>query len=376
MALYKCQMCGGELIKNQDGTYECLSCGTVQTVEVNKKLTSKDNSDVVPIEIYESTYISAKKALEEADFENAAKLFARIGDYRDSTEKLSQCQSAIDEKQRAKIYECAYRIMASASTEKEYMNACNLFAKIEDYKDASIFKSSCSSAAEQCRMNEVYEKACSLAENQSIHFLSRAVELFNSIPNYKDSVQKRDLCLTSINQQQKEIFERNAALLSKTRKQEKQRKKKKVIIIISIVCLIVLIIGITKIVHNVNRIDISITDVSSKNDNKYYYVYTDFTINNQTGATIDYLEVTTYFKDSKGKTVGTMTSTFGSSYGNSTLNLKAHKKTIEETYLSEWYSSSSMSDLFVTLYNNGIDGLTITYEITYVKWSDGHTYRR
>lgn len=378
MAVLRCKMCGGELVKGSDGLFLCQSCGSIQTLEDNKEPVTQNikSKNAIPIEVYESTYISAVKLLEKADFDEAAKLFARIEDYRDAAIKLSQCQTAIDEKQRDEIYECAYRIMTSATTEKEYLNASSLFGKIEGYKDSSVLKTSCSSAAEQCRTAEVYEKACSLAANQSIHFLSQAVELFNTIPNYKDSTQKRDSCLDLINRQQKELSEKNAAL-AKAREQKKQKKKKIIIaVIVAIACIITLKIGITKIAHNANNIEVSITDVSSKSDNKYYYVYTDFTIENHTSATIDYLEVTTYFKDGKGKSVGTMTSTFGSNYGNSSLNLKAHKKTIEETYLSEWYSSSSMSDLFVTLYNNGTDGLTITYEITYVKWSDGHTYRR
>jgi len=377
MAVLRCKMCGGELVKGADGLFLCQSCGSIQTLEDNKEpeLPNIKSNNSISIEIYESTYISAIRLLEKADFNEAAKLFARIEDYRDSAIKLSQCQAAIDEKQRAEIYECAYHIMTSATTEKEYLSASSLFGKIEGFKDSSVLKASCSSAAEQCRTAEAYEKACSFAANQSIHFLSQAVELFNTIPNYKDSTQKRNLCLELINQQQKELSEKNAAL-AKAREEKKQKNRKIIIaVIIAIVCFITVKIGITKIVHNANNIDISITDVSSKSDNKYYYVYTDFTIENRTGATIDYLEVTTYFKDD-GKSVGTMTSTFGSSYGNSSLNLKAHTKTIEETYLSEWYSSSSMSDLFVTLYNNGIDGLTITYEITCIKWSDGHTYKR
>jgi len=378
MAVLRCKMCGGELVKGSDGLFLCQSCGSIQTLEENKEQEPQNikSNTSIPIEIYESTYISAIRLLEKADFNEAAKLFARIEDYRDSAIKLSQCQAAIDEKQRAEIYECAYRIMASATTEKEYLSAIRLFGKIEGFKDSSVLKASCSSAAEQCRTAEIYEKACSFAANQSIHFLSQAVELFDTIPQYKDSIQKKEFCLDLLNRQQKELLERNAAL-AKARERKKRRKKKIIIaIIVAIACSITVKVGITKIVHNANNIDISITDVTSKCDNKYYYVYTDFTIENHTGATIDYLEVTTYFKDDKGKSVGTMTSTFGSSYGKSSLNLKACDKAIEETYLSEWYNSSSMSDLFVTLYNNGLDGLTITYEITYIKWSDGNTYRR
>ncbi len=378
MAVLRCKMCGGELVKRTDGLFLCQSCGSIQTLEDNKESATqrRGSHDEIPIEIYESTYASAEKLLAKANFDEAAKLYARIEDYRDSAAKFSLCRSAIEKKEREDIYECAYRIMTSATTEREYLNACSLFGKIEGYKDSSVLKTSCSSAAEQCRSAVVYEKACSFAANQSIHFLLQAVELFNTIPSYKDSKQKRDCCLDLINRQQNQLSEKNAALVKARNQKKKRRKIIIVAVIAAIVCGIALKIGITKITHSVNDIEISITDVTPKSDSKYYYLYTDFTIINNTGATIDYLEVTAYFKDSKGKSVGTMTSTFGSSYGNSSLNLKAHQKTIESTYLSEWYNSSSMSDLFVTLYNDGMNGLTVSYEIICVEWSDGNSYSR
>ena len=113
-----------------------------------------------------------------------------------------------------------------------------------------------------------------------------------------------------------------------------------------------------------------------ESDETYYYATMDFEIKNKTGSTIDYIEVTTYFSDKNGKSIGTMTSNFGATYSSSSLNLKANDKVIEEIYLSERKSASYFDSLFVELYENGIDDLVITHEITQVIWSDKYRYSR
>ncbi len=131
----------------------------------------------------------------------------------------------------------------------------------------------------------------------------------------------------------------------------------------------------TKRSHNPDKIKVEITSCESKYDNTYYYVYTDFTIENNTSATLSYVEVVTYFKDQNGKIIGTMNSQLGSSYGSgSGLNIAAGETGIKETYLSEYQSSSSYSNLFIELYNHGLSNVTITYEITNAVWSDGYRY--
>ena len=158
------------------------------------------------------------------------------------------------------------------------------------------------------------------------------------------------------------------------------RKMRTVLLVIAcIMCVVGVVLSNNhskQLAHKPENIKIEIVSSESKYDDRYYYVYTDFKIDNNTGATIDYIAVTTYFTDKNGKSIGTMTSNFGSSYSDTALNLKEGDSVTKETYLSEWRSSSSYSKLFAELYNNGIDNLIITYEITRVKWSDNYDYSR
>ena len=128
--------------------------------------------------------------------------------------------------------------------------------------------------------------------------------------------------------------------------------------------------------HNPEKIEIQMLSCTPESDDTYYYATMDFEIKNKTGSTIDYIEVTTYFSDKNGKSIGTMTSNFGATYSSSSLNLKANDKAIKEIYLSERKSASYFDSLFVELYENGIDDLVITHEITQVIWSDKYRYSR
>lgn len=220
-----------------------------------------------------------------------------------------------------------------------------------------------------------YEYACELMGENSIYFLQQAADVFDSLSGFLDAQNKRQECLQVIRKLQAEIERKNAEI---QRKEKESRRKKRIRFWIVVVCCIVvilLIIGIPKATHSEQKIEIEIVDVWGKSDNRYYFVYMDYQIDNNTGATIDYVEVTTYFSDKSGKNLGTVTSSFGSAYGNTALNLKPHETVIKETYLSE-YKSSDLDVFFIMLYNDGTDDLIITYEITYVKWSDGYTYNR
>ena len=125
--------------------------------------------------------------------------------------------------------------------------------------------------------------------------------------------------------------------------------------------------------HNPDKIMVEITNCESRYDNTYYYVYTDFSIKNNTSATLDYVEVVATFKNTRGISIGTMTSRFGSVSGNG-LNIEKGRRDVQETYLSERQAASYHDELFVELFNNGLGNVTVTYKITYAKWTDGYTY--
>lgn len=171
---------------------------------------------------------------------------------------------------------------------------------------------------------------------------------------------------------------------NRKKREEAQHKEKKTgvmkrirfwLILICCAAVLILIKVIPEWMHDVKSIQIELVDVWGQSDDRYHYVMFDYQIDNNTGATIDYMEITTYFNDDTGKNLGTVTSSFGESSGRMVLNLQPGESVIKENHLSE-YKNSKVSEFFATLYREGADDFEITYEITYVKWSDGHTYSR
>lgn len=131
-----------------------------------------------------------------------------------------------------------------------------------------------------------------------------------------------------------------------------------------------------ELAHNPEDIKIKVLRSTSTADSRYYYVDLDYKITNNTDVELYYVEVTAYFNDKNDELLGTINSKHGSQIGYAALKLEESKSTTQIIQLSARQSSSSFEVLFAELYNNGIEDMDITYEITYVKWSDGYEYRK
>ena len=156
-------------------------------------------------------------------------------------------------------------------------------------------------------------------------------------------------------------------------------------ILMFFVC-VVLIVGLTltniktaERKHDVDDIKISVTDISTSIEDGYYstkyYVNMDFKIENKSKAkaNLQRLDVTMYLTDKSGKSIGTITSSFGSSYSSSSeLNLERGKNTILSSYLSA--TGNNCSSVFSELYNNGLKNCNVEYKITYARWTDDHVW--
>lgn len=93
----------------------------------------------------------------------------------------------------------------------------------------------------------------------------------------------------------------------------------------------------------------------------YYHVdYTCRFVNN-TKADWTYLSLETSVYDKNGKELGTITSSFGSSYGTSDFRLKVGESLLETVNLKD----TQMYGLFETLYNSDISSLRFETKITY-----------
>ena len=132
------------------------------------------------------------------------------------------------------IYEQAVATMNSAVTEDSFLSAKKLFDMIPNYSNASQLSSECVERANIAKKEAIYQNALKLMNSKSsnkIDDLEKAISIFKSIIDYKESHEKIDQC-------ERLIYGEKQAILAR-----KQRNKK-IIIIVSIVSAIVVVLSV------------------------------------------------------------------------------------------------------------------------------------
>lgn len=178
MSIFKCKMCGGSLeVDDNQKVCVCEYCGTRQTVPK-----------------YEDNYHKSADS-ENGDKPNTEVLLNRVTIFlADKNWKNADkyCEKALDINP-----ECAEaylgKLMAELKIDKfENLQNCNkVFIDCNNYKKAIQF-------ADDKLQSEIYE----VLYNQAIHFMDnsstksceKAIAVFDSIKNYKDSQKRIELC--------------------------------------------------------------------------------------------------------------------------------------------------------------------------------------
>lgn len=100
-----------------------------------------------------------------------------------------------EEARKENIYSDACKKLAESKSEAELKNIENAFKSIIDYKDSAEKISECEICIDIARKEEIYCKACNiLSENQNYKGLQEAKKIFESIIDYKDSSKKAKKC--------------------------------------------------------------------------------------------------------------------------------------------------------------------------------------
>lgn len=116
----------------------------------------------------EATYQNALALEQSGDYAGAIKLYQTIKGYKDSNDRISICQTAINEG----IYQEALALEQSG----DYAGAVKFYQIIKGYKDSND------------RFNEcIYQQALSLEQNGDY---AGAIALYQSIENHKDSAER------------------------------------------------------------------------------------------------------------------------------------------------------------------------------------------
>ena len=141
-----------------------------------------------------------------------------------------------------RIYSQAIAFMMSG----KYYEAEALFLNISNYKDSTELAQKCNKFSKEAKFNRIYDSACNYKNQLTISSLSKAIELFKSIPDWKDSQDQIYICEKIL----KETKEKNETKRIEEERQEesarieekKRNKRNKIIEIVVISTISLLII--------------------------------------------------------------------------------------------------------------------------------------
>ncbi|MCD2492863.1 toll/interleukin-1 receptor domain-containing protein [Lacrimispora sp. NSJ-141] len=143
-----------------------------------------------------------------------------------------------------KVYVEALSIMESAKTNYDYKQAAELFRKISEFKDSTVKAAACDKLAEETRLEKLYASAVENKSYGSVTSLRTAIDHFSKIPDYKDSASLKEECKRTLEQLEMEEEKKQAA---KERKQKKKKVIKTLVVLAFLITGIAIAINIPKI---------------------------------------------------------------------------------------------------------------------------------
>ena len=133
--------------------------------------------------ILEREYQKALKLMMDEKYEEAIKAFEVLNNYSDSATKISECKTAILERE----YQKALKLM----TDEKYEEAIKAFEVLNSYSDSATKISECNAAI----LEREYQKALKLMIDEKNE---EAINAFEALNSYSDSVTKISECNTAI----------------------------------------------------------------------------------------------------------------------------------------------------------------------------------
>ena len=187
-------------------------------------------------DIYSKAESAMKSAKDKVSFVKAAELFESIEKFKNSKELAKQCREKGEEAYRKAQYDKAVSLFENPNNEADCEAAKSIFEKLGDYKDSKSYFDKCDEKAEEVRKDAVYYKAMEtknqeiLDMDKKIENLEKAIQLFESVSEWKDAEKQAELCRKEI----EEIKAKQKALEQEKAAKEAKKKRIKKILSISI----------------------------------------------------------------------------------------------------------------------------------------------
>lgn len=139
------------------------------------------------------------------------------------------------------------------------------------------------------------------------------------------------------------------------------------------IAVIACIVGVVKSTNaakkaatDVSRIEVEIIDkkgyVKSEYSSKHYYIDFTFRITNHTGVEWAYLDIRTEVFDRNGRSLGTITTPFGSTYSSNALGLEVGETITKVSTID--VNESRVDDFFAAMYESDLSDLRYESSVT------------
>ncbi|MDY4186948.1 MAG: DUF6273 domain-containing protein [Candidatus Borkfalkiaceae bacterium] len=188
------------------------------------------------------------------------------------------------------VYNGAMQKMGQACSEKDFNAAAQQFKSISNFKNSAALAEECFNKAEECRKNEIYDSAKKQMHKIAVYDTmsgKKAIELFKSIPGWKDADKQAEDCERII----KEMVEQHEANRIAFEAEEKRKNKITAIIAASLIVGVIFIVLLTTVI------------IPTINNNKIYdagvYLYQ----NGRYDEAIETFESLNGYKDSESKII-------------------------------------------------------------------------
>ena len=190
--LLKCKKCGSQIeVPNGASFSECKNCGDRQVI--GNPFGASDNAKIEAL--YQKAVASLNNARTEIECQTAKGQFEIIITYKDSQQKLEECEK--------KLVECTYNaavnMLSKATAPIQFAEARAKFESIGNYKDSIQKVKECNEKYEYSRKDDLYGAAIDLLTNSSdIGELELAIMQLDSIIGHRDSRDKIKECREKI----------------------------------------------------------------------------------------------------------------------------------------------------------------------------------
>lgn len=183
------------------GAYKESANKCSQCIEKKKELDEKER-------IYTDASELLLKAETIAVIDQTFAAFRKISGYRDADSKMKECVRKRENIQ-SQIYESAVATLNKARTLADIDVAEGLFSALDDYRDAKNKVEACGRKRADFEKKEIeYQKAYKLLqESENAQVIQQALEIFAEIWDYRDADTLKGACVSKIEQINAERYE-------------------------------------------------------------------------------------------------------------------------------------------------------------------------